>query len=186
MHFLTPNEKSDILKTFSEIVIAYLLLALLGPLFDWDPEEEDKYKELMRKSGPLPLPGIQEDRRYPFEFWGFLENHALLMMMQLRNENEQYIPWPNYGLDDYVGILNLKSVAVDPTFKKIEDILSMMLAQATGDPDAYYERKIGPYAWQQEGGSKLINYIFKTFGVTGSAADPVKGIKDLIGVKARK
>lgn len=186
MHYMTPQEKADALKTLTEVVIAMLLLALLGPLFGWDPDDEEKYEKLKRKSGPLPLPGVTEDPRYPFDTMGFVENHALLLMMQLRNENEQFIPWPNYGLDDYVGVLNLKSIAMDPTFKKGEDIITMLLAQVQDDPSAYYKRSIGPYAWQQEGGSKLANYAFKTLGITGSATDPIKGIKDLIGVKSRK
>jgi len=186
IHYLTPEQKADMLKFFSEVVIAMSLLAVLMPLFGWDPEDEDKYLKLRQKSGPMPLPGVETDPRYPFRIGGFLENHALLLMMQLRAENEQFIPWPNYGLDDYVGILNLKSIAIDPTFKRLEDILSMTYATATGDDKAYYEREIGPYSWQQEEGSKLINYMFKSVGVSGSAASPEKAIKDLQGVIVRR
>jgi len=186
MHYLTNDEKADILKTIAEVLIVTIPIALLGAIFGWDPEDEDKYEKLRKKSGPLPLPGVVEDPAYPFRIGGYLENHTLLLLMQLRSENEAFIPWPNYGLDDYVGILNLKSVAVDPVFKRIEDILTMLIAQVTGDDKAYYKRSIGPYAWQQEGGAKISNYLFKTVGITGSAADPVKGIKDLQGVISRK
>ncbi len=186
MHYLTPEEKRDVLKLVSEVVIAFLLLALLGPLFGWEPDDEDKYEKLRQKSGPLPLPGVETDPRYPFQLGGYLENHLMLLMMQLRSENEQFVPWPNYGLDDYVGMLSLKSIAIDPTFKRIEDIITMLYAQVTGDDKAYYKRTIGPYAWQQEGGKKVNNYVAKFFGITGSATDPVKGIKDVQGVISRK
>jgi hypothetical protein len=185
MHYLTRDEKADILKTIAEILIVTIPTALLGLLFGWDPEDEDKYEKLRKKSGPLPLPGVVEDPRYPFRLGGYLENHALLLLMGLRNENESFIPWPNYGLDDYVGVLNLKSIAIDPVFKRMEDILTMLIAEITGDDKAYYKRAIGPYAWQQEDGHKLHNYLFKTVGITGSAADPIKGIKDLQGVISR-
>jgi hypothetical protein len=134
----------------------------------------------------MPLAGVVEDERYPFQWGGYLENHALLLMMQLRNENEQFIPWPNYGLDDYTAIVDLKSIAIDPTFKRLEDIVTMLYAEATGDSKAYYKRAIGPYAWQQEEGSKVINYALKTAGISGSATDPVKGVKDLQGIIVRR
>lgn len=186
VHYLTRQEKADLWKTFAEVVIVTLTTAVLGILFGWDPDDEDKYEKLRKKSGPLPLPGVAEDPRYPFQLGGFLENHALLLMMQLRSENEAFIPWPNYGMDDYVGILNLKSIAVDPVFKRLEDILTMLVAEITGDSSAYYKRSIGPYYWQQEGGAKINNYLFKTVGITGSATDPIKGVKDLQGVISRR
>jgi hypothetical protein len=182
---MTPTEKGDMLKFLSEVVYLAVALMVLGPLFDWDPDDEEKYEKLRKKSGPMPLPGVAEDPRYPFRFGGYLENHALLLLMQIRNENEQFLPWPGYGLDDYVGLLNLKSIAIDPTIGKYVDIVSLLIASATDDPSAYYKRTVGPYTWQQQDGLKIMNYMLKTVGITGSAVDPIKAIKDMQGVKAR-
>jgi hypothetical protein len=182
---LTPQEKADIYKLLTEIGIMVALMALLGPLFGWDPDDDEKYEKLKKKSGPLPLPGVVEDPRYPFRLGGWLENHALLMMMQVRNENDQFIPFPNFGLDDYVGLLNLKSVAIDPTLKTFEDSMTSLYNAAMGNDAAYYERAMGPYEWQQEDSLKLYQYVIKSFGITGAQTEPIKGIKDLISIKSR-
>jgi hypothetical protein len=182
---LTNEEKSDIHKFVAEIGILIAFMALLGPLFGWDPDDEDKYEKLKKKSGPLPLPGVTEDPKYPFQLGGWLENQALLLMMQVRAENEQFVPWPNFGLDDYVGLMNLKSVAIDPTIKVFEDSLTALYNAAMGNDAAYYKRTIGPYDFQQEESWKIWNYILKSFGLTGSQVEPVKGIKDLISIRTK-
>ena len=57
--------------------------------------------------------------------------------------------------------------------------------EISGNTNADYKRAVGPYAWQQEGGSKLLNQAFKTVGVTGSTASPLMAVKNASGIQVR-
>lgn len=56
----------------------------------------------------------------------------------------------------------------------------------TGDDAAYYERAVGPYAWQDEGSAKLLNYLGKSVGVTGTQTDPIQRLKNMETIQTIK
>lgn len=184
--FMTPDEKRAWIKITVELLSLMAISMLLVPLLGWDEDDKDKYEKLRARSGAMPFMGLTaNDPNHPFEGAGFLENHLLSLAMQVRSENETFLPWPNYGLDDYTALLDLKSLATGPTLKAYKQMFTVGLDQLTGDPSAYYKRAIGPYEWQQEGGPKLINYTMKALGLTGSAVDPVTAIKNAQSVIVR-
>jgi hypothetical protein len=184
--FMTKDEKRAWIKVSTELFSLMAISMLAVPLLGWDEDDKDKYEKLRQRSGAMPFLGlVPEDPSHPFEGFGFLENHMLNLAMQVRSENEQFVPWPNFGLDDYTSMLDLKSLATGPTLKAYKQMFTVGLDELTGDPSAYYKRSIGPYEWQQEGGSKFWNYLFKAVGLTGSSLDPVTAIKNAQGVIVR-
>lgn len=184
--FMTKDEKRAWIKTMTELLSLIAISMLAVPMLGWDDDDPDKYEKLRDRSGAMPFFGLtHEDPDHPFDAFGFLENHMLNLAMQVRAENEAFIPWPNFGLDDYTSMLDLKSLATGPTLKAYKQMFTVGLDQLSGDPSAYYKRSIGSYEWQQEGGSKFMNYTFKALGLTGSSIDPVTAIKNAQGVIAR-
>lgn len=185
--YLQPEEKRAMLKMISEIGYIVTLSILAGLIFGWDDDDPDRYAKLREKAGaPMGFLGLTADNpeRGSYNPLGFLEVHALHLLMQVRAENEQFNLLTG-GLKQYNSLLDLKSVAFGPTtdsyFKIYDDTKKMI----TGDPKASYTRNVGPYSWQQKGSYKLANRIAKTFGLTGSSLDPALGIQNFQSFQAK-
>jgi hypothetical protein len=183
--FMQADEKAAVLRTLTEVIGLIVLYFGANALFGYDPDDEDRYKKLRAKSGPLPLFGT-DDSNEAFNPGGWAENHMLLLMMNVRAENQQFIPLPGLGLKEYASMMDLKSVAFGPTVSSYIDILDNLLKLATGDERAYYAKDAGPYRWQKEGDPKIINMFSKMIGLTGSSLSPDVAIKNLNSVQARK
>jgi hypothetical protein len=183
--FTQPEEKAAIIRTATEIIGLMSISFLMGVLFGWDPDDEERFEKLRQKSGPLPFWGTGESDR-DFNLRGYLENHALFLLMNVRAENNQFIPLPGLGLQDYASMLDLKSVAFGPTVNQYINVTNDLLSLASGDERAYYKRDAGPYVWQQEGNAKLKNRIMKMLALSGTSTDPAMGIKNLQSVIGRK
>lgn len=184
--YMTKDEKRAWMKFGTELASLLVISAIMVPFLGWDPDDKDKYEKLRKRSGAMPFFGlVPEDPEHPFNGFGYMENHMLSLAMQIRAENEQFIPWPNFGLDDYTSLLDVKSLAMGPTFEAYKKMFTAGLDQMMDDPSAYYKRSVGPYQWQQEGGAKLWNHTMKAVGMTGSSIDPVMAIKNFEGIKTR-
>ena len=179
LSWMKPSEKTAVYKMLTEGVMLYLTTALLGLLFGWDPDDEDRYAKLREKSGALPFLGLTETAEQTgreFDLLGYTELHALHMMMQVRGENEQFNPLFG-GLSQYTSLLDLKSIALGPTTDTYQKIITDMTRLANGDPKAYYTRRIGAYTWQQKEEAKVKNRIAKLLGLTGKVLDPADAIQ---------
>lgn len=183
--FMTKEEKRAGIKVMTEMMALSTITMMMSMLFGWDPDDEDKYEKLRQKSGALPFPMTTEDPEHPFNGWGFLENHALFLMMNIQAENEQFLPFPGYGLDEYTALMDLKSIAFGPTTDTYGTLISDGAKIIRGDDRAYYQRRVGPYNWQQEGGNKFWAHLGVTLGITGSSIDPTKAIKGFQSAIAR-
>jgi len=182
-----PAMKSREMRAFQRVTLEMgLLMAInmivLPLIFGWDDDDEERYAKLREKSGALP--GLfTHDQDEDFNIGGWLSNHALSLAMNIRAENESFVPLPGFGLDDYKRSLDTKSVAMSPTVNMwmtmVNDISQLL------DDKGYYQREVGPYDWQDEGGSKFINHMMKSIGVTGSTTSPVMAIKNFQGAKNR-
>jgi len=182
-----PAMKSREMRAFQKVGLEMGLLMMVNmiilPLvFGWDDDDEERYAKLREKSGALPgLFTHEQDEE--FHLGGWLSNHALSLAMNIRAENESFVPLPGFGLDDYKRSLDTKSVAMSPTVNMwltmINDVSQLL------DDKGYYQREVGPYTWQDEGGSKFINHMMKSIGVTGSTTSPVMAIKNFQGAKNR-
>jgi len=182
--YMTPQEKRAFIKVVTEVGSLILINALMAPLFGWDPDDEDKYAKLREKSGPLPFPFVSANEP-EFKLNGFMENHALMLMMNIRAENEQFIPFPNMGMDDYSGMLDMKSVAFGPTLDTYKQVFEDALNMAQEKDAAYYKRRVGPYEWQQQEAAKIWAHMAKTIGLTGGSIDPATAVKNFQSVQAR-
>jgi len=183
--YLTDEEKQATYKMLIEAAHILLNSILIRLLFGFDMDDDDKYEKLRDRSGPLPGLMVDEDNP-PFHFDGFLENHALLLLLKTRSNAESWIPLPGLGLDDYSQKLAVTSAVYGTTFEAYVKILTSIIPTLSGDPSAYYKRDIGPYSFQKEGGAKLANYFFKTIGVTGNNVDPNLGIRNFVQIEKKK
>lgn len=178
--FMLPAERRALVKTMTDLVRGYMVNLLVSFLFGWDPEDEERFAKLRAKSGPLPLPFISKDEKdADFNFGGWMSNHALNLFLQIQSEQQQFIPLPGYGMKDYIKMAEeLDASAVfGPTLTSVGALAGDLVLMGTGNKYAYYQRTVGPYEWQQEGGLKFVNHLLKPIGITGTFAQPIYGLK---------
>ena len=184
IQYMSPTEKSAIIKFGTEVGMLMLTMMAFG-LFGWDPDDEERIRKLKEKSGALPFFGLTEDDpNRPFNLGGYMQVHALHLLMQVRAENEQFNLFTG-GINNYKELLDLKSVAFGPTTDSYVTIWSDLKNELTGSPKADYTRRIGPYAWQQKGGSKWLAHTMTAFGLTGSSLDAAKAVEGFQGFQAK-
>ena len=177
-------EKKAVVRSLGEVILMVVLVQLYQAAFDWDPDDEDRFEKLRKKSGALPFFGlVPEDPERPFEMDGWLANQMLNTMMQIRSENDQWIVWPGMGLENYQSTLDVQSYAYGPTIEAYFKLLNDSWLLATDDQRAYYQRDIGAYSWQKEDSSKFWNHLLKAFGFTGSFLDPATAIKSFVSMQ---
>ena len=184
--YMTPSEKTATLKFVAEVGMLMITTALMSLLFGWDPEDEDRYAKLRERSGHAGLLGLTSDNEAGNEFnlLGYMELHSLQLLMQVRAENEQFNLLTG-GIHQYNSLLDIKSVALGPTTDSYVQLWDDWKKIMTGDPKAYYTRDVGPYKWQEQGGSKFANHFLKTFGMTGSSLDPALAIQNFQSYQAK-
>jgi hypothetical protein len=182
--YMTPTEKKAWIKFLVEIGSTMALLMIVAPLLGWDPEDPERYEKLRQRSGSMPFLGADEDPEHPFDAGGFMMNHLLKLTLDVRAENETFIPFPNYGLDNYTDTAtDISSIGFGPTIKTYKKMLEYLYMEATGNPYARYQKEAGAYNWQEEGGSKLASEFAKALGMTGSSIDPITTVKNTYGSK---
>lgn len=175
IHDLSPEDRQAWQKIVTEMGTMLALYLVISMLFGYDPDDEERFEKLRKKSGPLAIIGTG-DSNDDFDLGGFLSLHALSLAMSVKAEQEQFIPLPGFGLDNAASLLDLKSIAFGPTTDKLFSITDDIMNIVKGDEAAYYKRKVGPYAWQDQGGLKLWNHLAKMFGITGTSIDPANAI----------
>ena len=170
---MNPMQKRSVIKITTEVLSLYALSLLWNALFDYDPDDEDRFEKIKNRSGVLPIPGIiDEDPQYPFHLDGWLANHTLNTMIQVKAENDQWLPFPGLGLDNYMNTLYLKSFAYGPTIEVYVKAITDLQMMTSGDQRAYYKEDVGPYNWQKEEQAKVWNHLAKMWGISGTTADP--------------
>lgn len=180
MHDLTTEDKKAFMKVFAEGAMLMLTGALLGILWGWDPDDKERFEKLRKRSGHMGMLGLTSDNKpgNEFDLGGFASLHAMNLMMQVRSENEQFFPWPGYGLDNLSTVIDLKSLAFGPTTDTYGQIATDM-SDIWHDRDSqFYKRHSGPYEWQDKGGRKLWAHIAKMFGMTGNTIDPANAVSN--------
>lgn len=181
---MTPEDREALMKTVAEFLfLALLNMAAYSIIGGWDETDEDRYAKLRKKTGPLKLWGVS-DEEPDFDLGGFLQVHTFLLLLQIRSENEQFIPFPGYGFDDLASMTDLKSIAFGPTTDTYKQIINDMVDIWEGSDKSKYVRRVGPYEWQQQGGLKLWAHVAKMFGITGSTVDPVTAVKNYYSAQA--
>jgi hypothetical protein len=187
---LSKEETQALMKTMTEIGLLILVTVVILTMFGWDPDDEDRYDKLREKSGALDFWGTTENSDRPFNLSGFMELHTLNLLMQVKAENEQFLPTPGAtpfiggGLSSYMSLLDIKSLAFGPTMDTYSQILDDMIHILKDDGKAYYTRDTGPYDFQKEGGSKLTAKLAKLVGFTGSSLDGAMAIQKFYNAQA--
>ena len=180
-NYMTPKEKAAGLR-FTAEVGQLLLISMLMSLMGWDSDDEDKYKKLRAKSGALPFFGLtHEDPNNPFNLGGFIEQHSLLMLMQVAGENSQMAPYTTIGLNQYIEYASSpSSLAFGPNLKVFGKVAIDLKYIATGDNKQYYQKSAGAYIWEEEGRGKIWKHLLTATGFTGSAINPGKTAQTLV------
>lgn len=178
MMYMNKDEKASIGKTMLEFGAMYMITLFLLPFLGYDPDDKERYKKMRERSGSM----LDDD----YNTLGFLHNHLILLATQVRNENEQFLPIPGYGLDDYVSLMSVKSISTGPTLEVYSKMLGSLVDIVSDSPSAKYRKTVGPYPWQEKDAYKIWNYTFKSFGVTGSNISPQQALMNLEGFKTRR
>jgi hypothetical protein len=181
---MTDDEIMASRKTLTEIGGLIIITQLLiGLIFGYDPDDEDRYEKLRKKSGALPLPFTVDDPNHPFKAVGWFENHLLNLAIQVESEADSWLPWFGMGFDDYLGIIKMESIATSATLERWMDLFGGFADYIdyliTGDTSALYKRSVGAYEWQQEGSVKLMNPLMQSIALTGKVVQPIDAVKSL-------
>lgn len=175
--FLTDDQKGAMKKAASEglIIISSALLASM--LFGFDDDDPEKWKKIKAKSGAM----FTDE----FDTYGFLSNHALLLLLGVQAETGAFIPLPsvgglNLGADDYAKLLTSTTTAFGNTLLTYIEIFGDVLNFITFNDEALkYKKDVGPYWWQKKGEYKIYKRIFNMLGLTGGVGDPEALLKNL-------
>ena len=174
---LSPSEKVALLKLTTDFIYGFMFMLITSWIFGYDEEDEDRYKKIRERSGPLPFFGVAEGEE-PFKLGGWLMNHGLLMTFQLRNETMQWMPITGVGFDSYADVIKFDAIATKNTFdnyKKMGSAAALHIGNTlfgTDDSKAYWDQREGPYSWLQEDGYKFWSYFTRSMGLTGRTLDP--------------
>lgn len=178
LKYAQKEEKEAAIRFVAEVGMLMLLNMLMGALFGWDPEDDDRFEKLRAMSGPLPGPFTEKkEGRADFDLMGWAQLHTLHLMMQVRGENEQFNLLTG-GSKLYTELLDLKGIALGPTVDSYEKIYKELKGMWGDDPKAYYKRDVGPMSWQKKGDAKFYNTFMKMWGVTGKQYDPAMAIQN--------
>jgi len=180
--YLTDQEKGDFRRFASEGLATIMLALISSMLLGFDPDDDDKWKKLKRRSGAYGQTG--------YDTYGFLANHALLLTLGVQAETTAFIPLPrvagqNFGLDDYTKMITSTSSAWYNTTTLYAQIFGDVLSFVSGNGLPEYQKDTGPYWWQQKGTPKIYKKMFKAIGFTGGTGDPVTVLKNLEGSSTR-
>ena len=188
LHFMSTNESAAFMRTVTEMALLACIPFISRFLFGYDPDDEERYKKLRKISGAAPFPFVENDNGRKFDMGGFLELHALHLLLQIQNENDQFMPGFG-GIKEMTKVVtDTKSVMVGPTVENLElvfeDLINMALADDT-EGRGYYTRDVGPYKWQKKESPKVYNHMMKWFAITGTTVDPAMAIQNLESQRAK-
>jgi hypothetical protein len=183
--YLLPDEKRALLKFTTDVLVLYIMYKLQALLFGWDPTDEERYEKLRQKSGAMRAPFVTDDE-YEFNMGGWLENHALLLLIQTQAEQYQFMPIPGLGLKQYMEFTDLSSIAFGPTLENYGTMVQDLAYLGMGDKRAYYQAEVGPYTWQQDGGLKFLAHAFRGAGITGTFWAPEQALKNYMSIQAKQ
>jgi LysM repeat protein len=178
--FMTDEEKADLRRAMAEGMIVAVSALLASLLFGYEDGDEDKWKKIKERSG-----AINSDN---FNTYGFLTNHALLLLLGVQAETGAFIPLPkitidgksvDLGADDYSKLLTSTSTAFSNTILTYMEIFGDVLNFVTGSDGGKYKRDTGPYWFQKEGESKIYKRVFNLLGFSGGSGDPETLLKNL-------
>lgn len=166
-NMMSLDEKRNFLKFVSDIAHQVVLFSMLGLVFGYDGDDEERFEKMRKRSGAL-----NED---DYNFQGWLFNHGIVVMLGTLNETQQFSSWSQVKATGRNIIMPDAIYGV--TLKQPMDFLDHLVGYMTDDKGAFYKKDAGPYSFQKQDSPKFINDAAKIFGITGSQIDPVKALK---------
>lgn len=175
-NYMTDSEKVALKKTFADTMQMIVYALIVGMLFGYDADDDERWEKIKARSGPYGTP--------EFKGYGFLANHTMLLLLGVQAETSAFLPLPKiggvqFGLDDYSKFFTQTSTAFGNTVTLYAKILQDIFNTVTGDESALYKRDAGPYWFKQKGVNKIWSHLFKTVGFTGGTGDPETLLKNL-------
>ncbi len=180
--YLSTEEKVSFRKMAGEglFVIGLSLLAMM--VFGFDPEDDEKWSKLKKKSGAL--------NQDTFSTFGFLSNHMLLLMLGVQAESSAFVPLPsikglNLGMDDYTKMITQTTSAWYNTVVLYADIMGDVLDFITFSEMDRYKTNAGTQSWKEKGDLKVWGKLRRIVGRTGYSEDPETGLKNMMKAQSR-
>jgi hypothetical protein len=174
--YMPADQKRDLMRTLSESLFIIAIALITSMIFGYDPDDKERFQKMKARSGAL---GTDE-----FKTWGFLQNHALILLLGIQAETSAFIPLPsilgvNLGADDYIKMFSTTTSAFGNTISLYAKIMEDVFKMVTYNDKAYYSRKEGEYFWQQKDSPKIMGHLLKTVGITGSTGDASQALENL-------
>lgn len=174
--YMPADQKRDLIRTLSESLFIIGAALITSMIFGYDPDDKERFQKMKARSGAL---GTDE-----FKTWGFLQNHALILLLGVQGETSAFVPLPtiagvNLGADDYIKMLSTTTSSFGNTISLYTKIMEDVLKMVTFNDKAYYSRKEGEYFWQQKDYPKIVGHLLKTVGITGSTGDTSQALENL-------
>ena len=166
-NMMSLEEKKNFLKFVADIAHQVVLFSMLGLVFGYDGDDEDRFEKMRKRSGAL--------NEKDFNLGGWLFNHGIVVMLGTLNETQQFSSWSQVKATGRNIIMPDAIYGV--TLKQPMDFLDHLVGYMTDDKGAFYKKDAGPYSFQKQDSPKFINDAAKIFGITGSQIDPVKALK---------
>ena len=190
----SPHEKAALkrlgMDLGAQFVLVQTIKMMLSLFFDYDEEDEKRKSKsrLRRSTGPIPFPGVEDDR--DFNLVNFMTIHAINQMMQVQLESSTFNPLPGGYSSLFLesqGKLNKPFTAWDPSVGRTYRVFDLIWKGATGDTRGYYTRDVGPMWYQKKGAPKWQNEFFQIFGGGGlKDLDAVKRLESTMQAKYMK
>lgn len=180
---ITPDQRHAIIKIAMDYFKIWLI-SLGFMMLGWDADDPDRISKMKARSGALPSPLTDEEWSKNFNLKGWLHNHLILLLMEIETEAVTFIPFPGFGLKEYVRLINSSSIAIAPTletYTKLIYHLRYMIVDSYSDEPikrAYYQRDVGALNRQQEGERKIWMMLYKMIGIKGKTIDPSTAVKN--------
>jgi LysM repeat protein len=173
---MTDQEKADFRRFAAEGMMIVFTSLLASMLFGYKDDDDDKWKKVKARSGAF---GTDE-----FNTYGFLANHALLLLLGIQAETGAFVPLPkvfglNLGADDYGKMLTSTTTAFGNTLLLYTEIFGDVLNLLTFNDAARFKKDSGPYWWQQKDELKIWKRLFAAVGFTAGTGDPESVLKNL-------
>ena len=185
MKFMSTDEKQAMNRTIMEGVMLAAIYPICTLIFGYDDDDKDRFKKLRKKSGALEMPFVENDKGRKFDLSGYLSLSALHLILQIQQENEQFMPGLG-GFSQIEQMTDLKSVCFGPTTDQLRMVIEDIGEMLKGDSEkGYYTRDMGPFVWQKKGSPKVYNHMLKFLAITGSEVDPAMAIQNLESQRAK-
>jgi hypothetical protein len=175
---MNSEEKNAALRVMLEPIKVYMfqmLVTMLFGLWDWDPDDKDKWKKMRKRSGALPM-GFLTDDEYEkdWHLGGWIQNHALLTMLNVHQENTFF-----FRPDKQSDLLSPTSIMTGATFDTYFDLIGNIYGGITNSPDSFYKKDTGgALFYQQADDWKGWKQLSRMIGLKGKFADPAKSAEN--------